>query len=78
MGRKYTRKTKRQSWSEESMKIAVSEVIGGTMGYMKAAKTYCVPQTTLEARVKKARISGSLTNAGKKGVLKFGKNSFIK
>jgi len=50
---KYIRKTNRQSWSEEAMKLAIMSVIDKVMGYKKASLAYGVPQTTLENRVKK-------------------------
>ena len=56
MPRKYERKSARQSWSTENMAAAIQDVIKGKMGYMKAAKTHGVPQSTLEDKVKKARI----------------------
>ncbi|KAB0799876.1 hypothetical protein PPYR_07756 [Photinus pyralis] len=49
------RKTRRQSWPVEEMAKAIEEVLAGRMGYMKAAKTFNVPQSTLEDRIKKAR-----------------------
>lgn len=55
MPRHYERKTARQSWSEESMAGAIREVLDATMGYMRAAKAYNVPQSTLEDKVRKAR-----------------------
>jgi hypothetical protein len=51
--RKYERKANRESWSHENMRGAVLEVLKGTMGYMKASKEFWVPQSTLEAGVKK-------------------------
>ncbi|KAL1463803.1 hypothetical protein WDU94_015515 [Cyamophila willieti] len=38
------------------MTQAIQEVLSGNMGYMKASKTYHVPQSTLEDRVRKARV----------------------
>lgn len=64
----YVRKTDRQSWSQEAMKNAVAEVLAARMGYLKASKTFGVPQSTLEARVKKARTGLSLEDATKKGM----------
>jgi len=49
------------------MKNAVQEVLAGRVGYFKASKSFGVPQTTLEARVKKARTGLSLEDATKKG-----------
>lgn len=50
MVRNYKRKTERGNWSEQSMKTAV-DVIEEKMGYKLAAKTYSVPQTTLERQL---------------------------
>ena len=50
--RNYKRKTERQSWSDTVMQEAVSNVLNGSMGYLKAARTFGVPQTTLERKVK--------------------------
>lgn len=35
---------------------AITEVMEGRMGYKRTAETYGVPQTTLEDKVKKARL----------------------
>lgn len=51
----YVRKTNRQSWSVDSMAEAIEAMMEKRMGYKKAANTYEIPQTTLEARVKKAK-----------------------
>lgn len=65
---KYIRKTTRQSWEEEHMKNAMTEVIAGRMGYYKASKRFNVPQSTLEARVAKVRKLGvTIEEASKKG-----------
>ncbi|XP_071052321.1 uncharacterized protein [Onthophagus taurus] len=53
MVRTYKKKTERGSWSEESMRNTVTEVVNGRMGYYRAATTFQVPQTTLERKVKK-------------------------
>lgn len=55
MVKTYKRKTNRGEWAEESMEKAVKAVLEEKMGYMLAAKTFSVPQTTLERKVKKAR-----------------------
>nr|CAI5867355.1 unnamed protein product [Callosobruchus analis] len=55
--RNYKRKTESGDWSEESMKNAVNAVVKREMGYKLAAKTYSVPQTTLERKVKAARVA---------------------
>lgn len=57
MVRNYKKKTSRGDWSEESMKDAVKNVVEGKMGYRLAAKSFSVPQTTLERKVKLARES---------------------
>lgn len=66
---KYTRKTERQSWDENSMRQAVEEVLEGRLGYLKASKEYGVPRTTIEARVKKIK-QGALNreDSAKKGL----------
>ncbi|KAJ8953478.1 hypothetical protein NQ318_023599 [Aromia moschata] len=48
----YKRKTDRQSWSEEAMSRALESLRGGTCGYLKAAKQFNVPKSTLERRFK--------------------------
>ncbi|XP_043478272.1 MFS-type transporter clz9-like [Leptopilina heterotoma] len=52
MVRNYKGKSRRGDWSEESMKNAVDSVVEGKMGFCLAAKTFAVPQTTLERKVK--------------------------
>src|SRR5580765_3636310 len=54
MVRNYKRKTDRGQWSEEAMRNAISAVLEGKMGYYLAAKTYSVPHTTLERKIKQA------------------------
>lgn len=46
------RKTTRQSWSEEGMARAIRSVSSGRYSYLKAAKVFSVPKSTLERRVK--------------------------
>ncbi|GBP12702.1 hypothetical protein EVAR_10342_1 [Eumeta japonica] len=55
MGKTYKKKTNRGDWAQESMEKTVDAVIEGKMGYMLAAKTFSVPQTTLERKVKASR-----------------------
>jgi hypothetical protein len=43
----YARKTKRQTWSEESMKKAILAVQNKEMGWLKASKNFNIPQATL-------------------------------
>lgn len=64
MVKTYKRKTNRGDWSEENMKNAVKSVIEGKMGYYRAAKTYGVPQTTLERKVKKVRENKNENDSG--------------
>lgn len=71
MPRKYKRKTDRQSWGEENMRHAILEVIEGRSGYRLASRTFSVPQSTLEDRVKKYRICNNLVIASKKGLGRF-------
>ncbi|KAG5862899.1 hypothetical protein JTB14_023050 [Gonioctena quinquepunctata] len=52
---KYERKTQRQSWDENSMRLAVEEVLEGRMGYLRASREYEVPRTTIEVRVEKIK-----------------------
>ncbi|KAJ8871279.1 hypothetical protein PR048_027587 [Dryococelus australis] len=49
---KYIIKTTRQSWDEVSMQQAIDAVNGGEMGWLRAAKTFRVPQATLRRRAK--------------------------
>ena len=60
MVRNYVRKTDRGKWSEEQMNNAISAVLEGKMGYYLAARTFEVPQTTLERKVKLARETAGL------------------
>lgn len=55
MVRKYIRKTDRQQWNIESMKVAVDTVISGVMGCKRASIQFQLPQTTLERYVKKRK-----------------------
>nr|CAD7265705.1 unnamed protein product [Timema shepardi] len=66
MPRKYIRISNRQNWSEENMAKAIDEVIQGNMSYKKASFTYDLPQSTLEDRVKKAKIGASVKVAARK------------
>ncbi|KAK9695371.1 CENP-B N-terminal DNA-binding domain [Popillia japonica] len=65
---KYVRKTTRQSWSEESMTGAITEVMEGRMGYLKASRAFGIPQSTLEDRAKKIRSGKSVEEATQKGL----------
>ena len=46
-----TRKTKIQSWSQNSMGLAIKSVKDNKMGYLTASKTFGVPTTTLIRRL---------------------------
>lgn len=50
------------------MKNAVLAVLSKEMGYFKASKSFRVPSSTLEARVKAARTGSTLEEATKKGL----------
>lgn len=56
MPRNYQRTSSRNSWSEENMASAVRAVLDGTMGFLKAAHAHGVTKSTLERKVKKARL----------------------
>lgn len=66
---KYTRKTDRQSWSEVSMANAIKAVEEKTMGWLKAAKTFGVPQATLRRRVEGGK--NKIFKGSKKGLGRF-------
>jgi len=51
MVRNCIRKTKRQSWTEESMKNAIMVCVNKEMRYRIVASAFDVPQSTLERRV---------------------------
>ncbi|XP_031333074.1 uncharacterized protein LOC116176797 isoform X1 [Photinus pyralis] len=70
MVRKYNRKTTQQSWSEESMKRAIEEVLGGSLTVKSAAAEYNVPKSTLFRRAKKGNEENAST-AAKKGLGRF-------
>ena len=62
---------KRKAWDKDNMNRAVEAVVSKEMGYLKAARYFCVPQTTLERYVKQRRESGSeevTTKLGRKPV----------
>lgn len=68
MVRNYVRKTERQSWSEESMTNAVTEVVAGRMTFMVASTFFNVPKSTLQDRVNKARQGQTPEEVSKKGM----------
>jgi len=55
MVRNYTRKSNRQSWLEDDMKVAVLAMVERTMTYDAASICYEVPRSTLQDRVKKVK-----------------------
>lgn len=54
--RNYKRTTTRLSWSEESIRGAIQEVLSNNIGYKRAAQAHNVPRSALEDRVKRARL----------------------
>lgn len=55
MVRNYTRKTDRQKWDENAMSEAIEVVISGEMGFLKAARQFNVPKSSLERYVNKKK-----------------------
>lgn len=53
MGRVYERKTKRQSWSKEHMRIAINEVRQNNKSVNSMAKAYNLPEPTLRRYLKR-------------------------
>ena len=52
MVRNYKRKTARQSWSDESMRLAIEMWNSGDIGYRQVAQQFDVPWSTLRDRIK--------------------------
>ena len=52
MVRTYQRKSRRQSWTSESMQMAIDAYNNGVFGFKKAAEYYGVPKSTLFDMVK--------------------------
>lgn len=48
---KYVRKTSRQSWDEDAMRLALEEIASG-MPYKTAGRRFNLPLTTLKRRAK--------------------------
>ncbi|XP_047022728.1 MFS-type transporter clz9-like [Helicoverpa zea] len=71
MPRNYKRTTDRQEWDPDSMKKAVQAVFDGTMGYLKASKTFEVPKSTLQDRVNRFRQNNDLDCSTRKGLGRF-------
>jgi hypothetical protein len=63
MVKTYKRKTNRGEWSQESLENSVDAVVERKMGYMIAAKTFSVPQTTLERKVKGAQETSATSSS---------------
>lgn len=61
MVKTYKRKTSRRDWPEESMNNAVEAVVKQRTGYMLAAKSFSVSQTTLVRKLKIAHANVSAT-----------------
>ena len=57
MGRKYVRKTSRQSWTSEAMQKAVEAIRAGEMGTLRASKQFNVPRTTLQRCLKSSIVT---------------------
>ena len=67
---KYKRKTQRQSWEEIQMQRAIDAVNSKEMGWLKASKTFGVPQATLRRRAvgKYLRVTGTKKGLGRYAV----------
>lgn len=57
----YQRKSNRGNWDPECMENAIEAVYSGSMGYLKASRSFGVPQTTLERKVKEKRTTNDQT-----------------
>ncbi|CAM1303339.1 Uncharacterised protein r2_g1322 [Pycnogonum litorale] len=68
MVRKYVRTTTQQSWTEVSMKEAITKLRQKEMSFNEASDTYGIPKTTLFRRMKK---DGEVTVVSKKGLGRF-------
>lgn len=55
MVRNYIRKSNRQSWLEDDMKMAVLAVVERSLTYDAASIRYEVPRSTLQDRGKKVK-----------------------
>lgn len=69
MVRNYIRKSNRQSWLEDDMKMAVLAVVERSLTYDAASIRYEVPRSTLQDRVNKVK-KGKLNvqQCGLKGI----------
>jgi len=69
MVRNYIRKSNRQSWLEDDMKMAVLAVVERSLTYDAASIHYEVPRSTLQDRVNKVK-KGKLNvqQCGLKGI----------
>ena len=70
MPKNYIRKTKRATWDEEDMRIAIIAIRNGEMSYRQACETFCVPRGTLERHVKG-------TNQKKAGSARLGRETLM-
>lgn len=64
----YIRKTRRQSWDEEAMQRAIDAINNEEMGWLRASKTFNVPQATLRRR---ARNKNKVIQGVRKGLGRF-------
>ena len=67
--RDYKRTSKRASWSEEDVEIAVKSVLDGTISNYEAAILYDIPVSTLRRKVLKAKECEDVKIACKKSML---------
>ncbi|CAM1326496.1 Uncharacterised protein g9266 [Pycnogonum litorale] len=65
----YVRTTTQQSWTEVSMKEAITKLRQKEMSFNEASDTYGIPKTTLFRRMKKRRRSYSSFEKGALGDL---------
>lgn len=62
---RYIRKTERQSWSEQSMRLAIESVTKGEMGWLAASKQFDVPSATLRRRAQNKRVLSTSKGMGR-------------
>ena len=72
MPKNYIRKTKRATWDEEAMRIAIISVRNGKMSYRQASETSAVPRATLSLE---QHVKG--TNLKKAGSARLGRESLM-
>ena len=64
MVRNYKRKTNKQSWTDENMKLAIEEWKKGSAGYRQIGEQFNVPWSTLRDRLKN---NNKIITGAKKG-----------